>query len=458
MRLSPPARRLLAAGSLALAASCGGGGGGGGGGPLPVPEPFPISLVPVASGLTAPVFLTHAGDGTGRLFVVDQPGTIRVIDATGTLLPTPFLDLAGKVVTVDPTFDERGALGIAFHPSYAQNGRFFVRYSAPRVGAPGEPCLLAPQYGCDSAVVSEFAVVGDPATSNVADPASERVLLRVDKPQFNHNGGQIVFGPDGLLYVSLGDGGGANDGLADTPPSHGPIGNGQDVQALLGKILRIDVDGTPDPGLQYRIPLGNPFAFTLGADEIYAYGFRNPYRFSFDDRPGGTDALYVGDVGQDLEEEVDVVVNGGNYGWAIREGSLCFDPVVPQSPPPSCPTTGLGGAPLLDPVLSYSHTLGLAVIGGYVYRGSALPALQGRFVFGDFSADFGPTGQLFHAATTGPLAWERRTFELPGAAPLGRYLLGIGQDAAGELYMLVSQSLGPTGTTGQVLRLAPQPP
>jgi glucose/arabinose dehydrogenase len=323
------------------------------------------------------------------------------------------------------------------------------------VGAPGEVCLNAPQYGCDSAVISEFAVLGDPATSNVADPTSERVLLRVDKPQFNHNGGQIAFGPDGLLYASLGDGGGANDGLADVPPTHGPIGNGQNVEALLGKILRIDVEGTPDPGLAYRIPLGNPFVGLPGADEIYAYGFRNPYRFSFDDRAGGNDALYVGDVGQDLEEEVDVVVRGGNYGWALREGSLCFDPVLPQSPPATCPTTGLGGEPLLGPVLAYAHTIGLAVIGGYVYRGAALPALRGRYVFGDFSGDFGPTGQLFHTAVSGGDAFNRKEFQLPGDVPLGLYLLGIGQDQAGELYALVSSSLGPTGTTGRVFRISP---
>jgi glucose/arabinose dehydrogenase len=298
-------------------------------------------------------------------------------------------------------------------------------------------------------------VRGPPATTNVADPASERVLLRVDKPHFNHNGGQIAFGPDGFLYASLGDGGGAHDGLADTPPSHGPIGNGQNVEVLLGKVLRIDVDGPHDPGLEYRIPPDNPFAGAAGADEIYAYGFRNPYRFCFDDRPGGNDALYVADVGQDLEEELDVVARGGNYGWAIREGSLCFDPIQPQAPPASCPTTGLGGEPLLGPVLTYPHTLGLAVVGGYVYRGAALPLLSGRYVFGDFSADFNPTGQLFHAAVAGPDAFVRKAFELPGAAPLGLYLFGIGQDEAGELYALTSQSLGPSGTTGRVFRISP---
>jgi glucose/arabinose dehydrogenase len=448
-------RTWLATALLGFVAACGGSGGGGG---FTLAEPGAVQLVPVATGLTAPVYLTHAGDGSGRMFVLDQTGQIRVIDATGVLLPVPFLDITPMMVVLDPTFDERGLLGLAFHPDYENNGRFFVRYSAPRVGLPGEPCT-GTSRGCDSAVVSEFAVLGDPVTSNVADPGSERVLLVVDKPQFNHNGGQIAFGPDGFLYVSLGDGGGANDGLNDSPPSHGPIGNGQNKDALLGKMLRIDVDATPPVGLEYAIPSTNPFVGTAGADEIYAFGFRNPYRFSFDDRAGGNGALYVADVGQNLTEELDVVVNGGNYGWVIREGDHCFDPLNPDVPPATCPTTGLGGEPLLDPVLVYPHSVGIAIVGGYVYRGSDIPGLEGHYVFGDFTASpfFAPEGKLFHTHASGDEAFVRKDFTFSPTPFPAVFVLGIGQDEDGELYVLTSTSAGPSGATGVVHRLSTSP-
>jgi glucose/arabinose dehydrogenase len=411
----------------------------------------------VASGLASPVALTHAGDGSGRLFVVDQVGVIRVIDAGGTLLPTPYLDLAGRVVTVEPTFDERGALGLAFHPDFATNGRLFVRYSAPRLGMPGEPCF-GPPYDCHDEILSEFQVAGDPTTTHVVDPATEQVLFRVAEPQFNHDAGDLHFGPDdGYLYFTLGDGGGAHDGLADPVPSHGPIGNGQDLDTTLGKVLRIDVDSAPSPGLAYAIPPTNPFAGGGGAPEIYAWGFRNPYRFSFDDGPGGSGDLIVADVGQNLYEEVDVVELGQNYGWVLREGFHCFDPFDPENPPPTCPTTGLGGEPLRDPVLEYDHDVGLAVVGGYVYRGSDVPLLVGKYFFGDFSRDFGPTGQLFHADVAGVNAWIRVSPMLPGDAPLGRVLKGIGEDEDGELYVLTGAGLSPTGTTGTVHRVVAAP-
>jgi glucose/arabinose dehydrogenase len=454
-RTSRALRAAAVAAGLGVVGSCGGSGGSGGGGTIPVGL---VRLVSVASGLTAPVYLTHAGDGSGRLFVLEQPGRIRVIDETGALLPTPFLDLAGKVVAVDPTFDERGILGLAFHPDYETNGRFFVRYSAPRTGVPGDTCT-GTQHGCDQAVLSEFSVLGDPATSVVGDPASEVVLLAVDKPQWNHNGGQIEFGPDGFLYASLGDGGGAHDGLADGPPSHGPIGSGQDKEVLLGKILRIDVDAAPEAPLAYAIPDDNPFVGVAGRDEIYAFGLRNPYRFSFDDRAGGDDALYVADVGQDLREELNVLVKGGNYGWALREGELCFDPFAPTAPPASCATTGLGGEPLLAPVLTYPHTTGLAIVGGYVYRGAEIPGLVGRYVFGDYTESFfGPSGRLFHTAVSGGGAFTRESFEFSASDPFPSvFVLGIGQGEDGELYVLTSTSLAPTGSSGVVWRLEPAP-
>jgi glucose/arabinose dehydrogenase len=209
-----------------------------------------IRLDLVVDGLVGPVGATHAGDGSGRLFIVDQAGQIRIVQ-DGALLATPFLDLTDKIVEVSAFFDERGVLGLAFHPDYENNGRFFVRYSAPREGDPDEPCNDPDGFivGCHKEVLAEYAVSADP---NVADPDSEVILFEVDEPQFNHNAGEVAFGPDGFLYFSLGDGGGAHDGLADVPPSHGPIGNGQNIETALGSMLRIDVDSPPDPGLGRR--------------------------------------------------------------------------------------------------------------------------------------------------------------------------------------------------------------
>ncbi len=443
------------------------------------PPPIPISLEIVAEGLTAPLFLTHAGDGSGRLFIVDQIGLIRVVK-NGELLAAPFLDLTSKIVELNAFFDERGVLGLAFHPDYANNGRFFVRYSKPREGDPAEPCNDPKGFivGCHEAILAEYSVLGDPATSDVADPDSETILYRVDEPQFNHDSGQVMFGPDGLLYWTLGDGGGAHDGLADgdppgSAPTHGPIGNGQNIETALGSILRIDVDSPPDPGLEYAVPSGNPFAsgcpkgFPDCVPEIYAYGFRNPYRFSMiselfdpcDENP--CPRLIVGDVGQDLFEEIDIVPIEPappllNYGWVIREGFHCFDPFNPGDPFDICTDIGPLGETMIDPVLEYDHSVGIAVIGGFVYRGSGYPPLAGKYVFGDFSQDFGPTGRVFYTDIEGPEAFELREFIIaPNGEPLGQALFGIGEDEDGELYVLASDNIGPTGNVGVVYRIVP---
>ncbi len=394
-----------------------------------------LQLKLLAQGLTAPVYLTSAPDSSGRLFVVDQVGLIRVIGADGTLLDTPFLDLRDRIVNLNGRYDERGLLGLAFHPDYANNGRFFVYYSAPlRSGGPA---------GWDNTVhMSEFKVSSDP---NRADAGSERVLLQIDEPQANHEGGTLAFGPDGDLYAGVGDGGGAGDKDA----GHSPGGNGQDTNVLLGKILRIDVDhGTP-----YSIPNDNPFANGGGVKEVYAYGFRNPYRFSFD--LGGSHQLLVGDVGQNLYEEVDIVTRGGNYGWNIREGLHCFNPNNQSSPPASCPSVGAHGEPLLDPIIEQAHSYGIAIVGGHVYRGQAVPGLSGDYFFGEWSLSFGsPTGRLF--AATPPSGnggtWPVRELSVSGSpgGKLGHYLLGLGEDAQGEVYVLVSDNPGPTGSSGRV--------
>jgi glucose/arabinose dehydrogenase len=406
-------------------------------------DPIDVGLKQVADGLTSPLTVISPPDDSGRLFIVDQAGDIRILTADGTLLAEPFLDLRDKIVPLQAAFDERGLLGLAFHPDYADNGRFFVYYSAPlRDGGP---------EGFDhTSHVSEFRVSADP---NRADPASERILLQVDQPQFNHNAGALAFGPtDRYLYIALGDGGGANDvGLGHTPE----IGNGQDITNLLGSILRIDVD----QGDPYGIPLDNPFVGQEGEDEIFAYGFRNPYRMSFD--MGGSHALFASDAGQELWEEVDLVVKGGNYGWNIKEGTHCFDPDNPFESPEECPDTGRRGEPLTDPVIEYANHhqpggLGAAVVGGYVYRGRVLPQLGGRYVFGDWSREFeDPDGTLFAAMRRRTGLWQMQELRV-ATNPSGRidhYVLGFGQDEAGEVYVAATENTGPVGTTGKVFKL-----
>ncbi|MEK0083921.1 PQQ-dependent sugar dehydrogenase [Benzoatithermus flavus] len=293
-----------------------------------------IRLVPVTTrGLAAPLSATHAGDGSGRLFVVEQGGRVRLVK-NGALQPRPFLDLSGRVLSGG----ERGLLGLAFHPRFRDNGRFFVNYTRRPDGA---------------TVLAEHRVSADP---DRALPTG-RALLVVPQPFPDHNGGMLAFGPDGRLYVGLGDGG-----------DHGDPGDrAQDRSSLLGKILRLDVDrGSP-----YAIPPDNPFAAGGGRGEIWALGFRNPWRFSFDRASG---RLYAGDVGERRLEEIDLVRRGGNYGWRIMEGNRCF-----------APATGCDRRGLVLPVAVYAHTDGrCAVTGGYVYRGRAVPALAGAYVHADF--------------------------------------------------------------------------
>jgi glucose/arabinose dehydrogenase len=413
----------------------------------PPEEPFRpvVGIENVVNGLTAPLVLVSPHDDTGRLFVADQVGTIWVLTEGGERLDTPYLDLSDRLVNLNTSYDERGLLGLVFHPNYAENGRFFVYYSAPlRAGGPN---------GWNhTSHLSEFTVSADNADE--ADAESERIIMEIDQPQSNHNGGQITFGPDGYLYVALGDGGAASDvGMGHTDE----IGNGQDITNLLGSILRIDVDGD-EP---YGIPEDNPFVGNEGEDEIYAYGFRNPFRMSFDTE--GDQEFFVADVGQDLWEEVNIVTLGGNYGWPIKEGFHCFDPANPMNPPDTCPDEGPQGEELIDPILEYTNAniaegLGRAVIGGYVYRGSDLPQFEGRYIFGDWSRSFGqPLGTLFVA--TAPEndgeAWsfeELEVTERPDGR-LGEFVLAFGRDAEGELYILTSESGGPSGSTGRVYRI-----
>ncbi len=443
-----------------------------------------ISVAVVAEGLTAPNKGVTAPGLPGYLFVVDQTGQIWAINlnSVGTDgLPqrTLFLDVSARLVTLGvlgpDTFDERGLLGLAFHPQFATNRKFYTYTSEPNNGPPTFTTTLPAGHPADHQnVVAEWKANDAANPGAGADPNNRRELLRVDWPQFNHDGGDLAFGLDGFLYISMGDGGGADDrdgqlfivagtGGQEAPiVGHGLDGNGQKLTVPLGKIHRIDVNGTNSANGQYGIPHNNPFVGTPGAvKEIFAFGFRNPFRFSFDSRNGD---LYVGDVGQNDIEEVNIVVRSGNYGWRIKEGTLFFNPndnaegFASREPPASAVIP----RNLKDPIAQYdTHHEGHSVIGGFVYRGSKVRDLVGRYVFGDFSLLFkfptGPHdyGRLFHIIPGGAGLRDINQIQvLPGNA-LSMALLGWGQDASRELYALGNISGVPFGTGGRVLKLVP---
>ncbi len=411
-------------------------------------------LTMLVDNLVSPIGIVAVPDNTGRMVIIDQIGKLWIMEENGNKLPVPFLDLTSRMVTLNPNFDERGLLGLAFHPDYASNGRFFVYYNAPpRAGGPTPATTWN-----NLARFSEFRVSA--GNMNAGDMASERVMLEIDDPQSNHNGGTLVFGKDGYLYITIGDGGGAND----TPVGHvtdwymtNAGGNGQDIEAnLWGSILRIDVNS----GNPYGIPADNPFVGKPGLDEIYAYGFRNPYRMSFD--MGGSGKLFVGDAGQLLYEEVDVVEKGGNYGWNVKEGTHCFNAASSLNPFSTCPTFDSStGRPLIDPVIEMNNVqnpaggvVTLTVIGGNVYRGKTIPGLQGKYVFGSFSKSSAPQGEIFIAQPAGPGLWPFQELSLQSFPDhLGHFIKGFGQDLDGEIYVTASSVLGPSGVTGKIYKL-----
>jgi glucose/arabinose dehydrogenase len=342
------------------------------------PTGLTVGLETVVEGLAAPLSITTAGDGSGRMFVVQQGGQIRIV-RDGALVGKPFLDIAGRITSGG----ERGLLGLAFHPDYPTDPRLFVNYT----DANGDT------------QVSSFTV--DPSQPDVASADSETQLLHIAQPYANHNGGAVVFGPDGYLYVSTGDGGSGGD----------PRGNGQSIATLLGKILRIDVDQTAGA---YAIPPDNPFVGKADAQpEIFLYGLRNPWRMSFD---RATDDLWFGDVGQGAWEEVDVArsrTSGQNFGWNTMEGNHCFNPSD------GCDRTGL-----TLPVAEYSHEHGCTVIGGNVYRGKAQPALVGGYFFGDYCS-----GTIWAIDPSSDTPRDPMVV-LQGGASISSF----GEDEAGELY------------------------
>jgi glucose/arabinose dehydrogenase len=338
-----------------------------------------LALEQVATGFVNPTAVTNAGDG--RLFVVGREGSIRIVNPGGSVAETPFLDITPKVLSGG----ERGLLGLAFHPDYHENGRFFVAYTSRPEGAN---------------TVAEYRVS---SASARADPASERILISVPDPAANHNGGGLAFGPDGYLYIGMGDGGGQND----------QYGNGQNLNTLLGKMLRIDVDGSPAAGRQYAIPGTNPFASSGGAPEIWAYGLRNPWRFSFDREWGD---LFIGDVGGGAWEEIDRQPADGpgglNYGWPIMEGRHCLSG--------SCTVTGF-----VQPIAEFDHGSGCSVIGGHVYRGTAQPEIDGVYVFGDWCSGFLFTLQVDEGTITPKIVLQS-----------GMQVSSFGEDEEGEIYLV----------------------
>jgi glucose/arabinose dehydrogenase len=399
-------RRVTALGLTTFLAGCGGDGG-----TTPSPNPTaeppaascaagePVSGIPelrvrrIASGFASPLDLQVAPGDVGRLYVVEQGGRIEIV-RNGAVQPEPFLDISDRT----RGGGERGLLGLAFHPEFASNNRFFVNYTRPN----------------GATIIAEFRAT----SADRADPATERQLLVVPQPFSNHNGGALTFGNDGFLYIALGDGGSGGD----------PLGNGQFLGTLLGKILRIDVDSDAP----YAVPADNPFVATPGAEpEIWAYGLRNPFRMSFDRATGD---LYIGDVGQARREEIDVGLasrgGGENYGWNVTEGTLCFNPGS------GCRTVGI-----TLPVLEYGHGEGCSVTGGVVYAGCRMPDLVGTYFYGDFCTALVRSFRLVDGEAT-----DRRDWTADLGGNISR-ITGFGTDAEGEVYIV--------DFDGEIYRLEP---
>ncbi|HSG76500.1 MAG TPA: PQQ-dependent sugar dehydrogenase [Burkholderiales bacterium] len=403
-----------------------------------------IKLEPLVTAVNTPLAMVQPA-GDSRMFIIEQNGRVKILEG-GKLRPTPFLDIRSKIPALLHDFDERGLLGIAFHPNYKSNGKFYVAYSAHLDYQSDLGQML---WYSHSNVVEEYTVSkSDP---NAADPSSARRILSTPWPQFNHNGHWIGFGKDGKLYVSMGDGGYANDwGIGHNPA----IGNGQDMSTLLGKILRIDVDArTGDK--PYGIPSDNPFVNDRNAKpEIWASGLRNPWRCSFDT---GSGQLFCADVQQNSYEEVNIIAKGQNMGWRRMEATHCFDYLKPDNHPASCDKGGLTG-----PILEYQNCTakpqgckGISVTGGYVYQGKQA-ALKGKYIFGDWSKSFAEMdGQIFIATNSGG-KWSMEVAEVTNMKGKLPYVLAFAQDANGEVYALTSITTGPNGSLDTIYKIVAQ--
>ena len=402
-----------------------------------------IELQTIIDGLVSPLGLAVPDDNSGRMFLYDQVGLIHVL-TNGAKMDEPLLDVRDRLVKLNAQYDERGLLGVATHPNFAQHPFVYTYTSEPN--GPMADFMIMYDNGKTNnhqSVIAEWRI--DPANTNRLDPASRREILRIDKPQSNHNGGTMRFGPDGFLYFTVGDGGAADD----QGDGHLPGGNAQSKTRILGKVSRIDVDTRNSDNGQYGIPTDNPFVNEGGAvREIYAYGVRNPYSFSFDRQTGD---LLLGDVGQNNVEEADKIIKGGNFGWAVKEGTFYFDAngtnagFVTTAPAREVPPD------LIEPFTEYDHDEGEAIIGGYAYRGAAVTQLAGKYVFGDWGKFEAAAGRLFYMDGSDLKEMKIGT----GDRSLGLWLKGWGEDAAGELYIFGSTNLGPTGTSGKMLKIVP---
>ena len=351
----------------------------------PVPTSIQVERVFPDLSFQEMTNLVQPDDTSGLIFITEQRGVIYAFSANNSQQADIFLDITDRV---NRGGNEEGLLGLAFDPDYQENGYFYVYYSA------ADP---------SRSVLSRFSL--DEEDTNIADPESEVIIMEVEQPYSNHNAGQLAFGPDGYLYIALGDGGGAGD----------PEGNGQNLGTVLGSILRIDVSGLSAPG-DYEIPADNPFVGTEGAqEEIWAFGLRNPWRFSFDSETG---LLWAADVGQNLWEEIDIIAKGANYGWNIMEGSHCYSP-----------STGCNQSGLTLPIFEYDHSQGCSVTGGYVYRGDQIPSLQGYYIYGDYCS-----GNIWALAYNGSVVTENILL-----VDSGLIITSFGEDLAGNLYILDRQ-------------------
>lgn len=400
----------------------------------------------VSEGYVSPLNLLSVPGKKRDLIVADQVGKIYYLPQGKDAKKTVFLDLTSKMAKLRQGFDERGLLGVAFHPEYPKNRSVYVYYSAPlQDGGPD---------GWDhTSHISQFTV--PKKNGRKADPSSEKVILKVDQPQFNHNSGRIAFGPDGYLYISLGDGGGGND----VGPGHGDNGNGQNTQTLLGTVLRIDVNN----GAPYSIPKDNPFVNGGGRPEIFAYGLRNPWGMGFDQ--GGDRNLFLADVGQSRWEEVNIIENGGNYGWRVREGLTGFDPKKARTTDNlEAPKKDKSGNTFKEPIIVYKNkgafnkdkeAIGISITGGFVYRGKALPQLNGAYIFGDWSLGWGASKGIIFVSKIVDGKWDLNLLKSPHI-PDGQvkgYVVAFGQDATGEMYVMTNDSNALVNKTGKVYKL-----
>jgi glucose/arabinose dehydrogenase len=378
------------------------------------PATITINSEKIVAGIQAPTSM--AFPESGKAWVTEQTGKIRLIK-DDKLTDVIVLDLKSKMLKVNSGYEERGLLNITLHPKFSSNGKFYVFYSRPTTAI--NPANNRKFDHTD--VVAEYKIAPN---ADQADINTERIILTQDKPDGNHNGSGIVFGADGYLYVTFGDGGGQHD-------QHGPIGNGQDMNTWLGKVLRINVDG----GDTYSVPQDNPFVGKAGVKpEIWASGFRNPYRISLDK---ASKQLFIGEVGQDTWEEVDILEKGANYGWRVVEGNHCHNPAT------GCDFTGY-----TPPITEYHHSEGVSVIGGYVYNGKQVPTLKGKYVFGDW------TGPVWYLQKAGA-KWLRGKIIIKNFPESGK-ITGWGEDQAGELYYLVNSEAGPGpmgATTGSIYKI-----